>query len=569
MVSGHATRKEGVNMKLKNLTILLVLALLIGLLSVPRPVAQETTSSAFSAIPLRQQVAADLKAQGKPSPELRLPKAANNGRPFNPQDATPVGPLETPSELKALVILVQCSDTQYTYDQPVFEDLVLGNYYNPPGNFVELPDGTIVEGPTDRTLANYYQEVSFGTVGVVGTVAPWVQVENPYEYYSNGTEPYWNGFGPYPTNVQGLVEDAVLAADEYVDFSEFDTMDPYDRDEDGDFFEPDGWVDNLFVVHTGSGAEWTGQYDTIWSHSWDMWVDDFGNEIPPVIVDGVRIMDYSMEPEYGGEPMDSKGVVEDPYPPTVGVYAHEFGHVLGLPDEYDYGGESWGTDYWSLMSYGSWTGYPVYDRFSGNTPTHPSAWGMYRIGFVDPIVVTPGQLTSVELPPIETDPVIYRINVPYSGGVESYLLENRQQIGFDQGLANASPDAHGLLIYHIDDTVLNRNYWRQSEAENWAEYRWLQGKKAWTGERHYGVSLIQADDLWGLERGTWPMDYGGHPYPGTFGITSLTDDTFPNTTAYYFWPGAQAPFGHTHISITDIAETDGTITATVLVPAEQ
>ena len=556
-------------MKLRTLTILCVLALLAGLLAVPRPAAQETASGAFSAIPLRPQAAAEFKAQGKPLPAVQIPKAANNGRPFNPQDTSLVGPLDTPGELKGLVILVEFSDTEYTYERSVFEDLILGTFYDPPGNFVELEDGTIVDGPTDRTLVNYYDEVSYGTVDIFGEVAPWVQVENPYAYYSNGTSPYLNGFGPYPTNVQGLVEDAVYAADPYIDFSQYDTMDPYDQDEDGEFFEPDGWVDNLFVVHTGSGAEWTGQADTIWSHCWDLWVDDFGNEIPPVIVDGVRIMDYSMEPEYGGEPMDSKGVVEDPYPPTVGVYAHEFGHVLGLPDEYDYGGESWGTDYWSLMSYGSWTTHPVYDRFSGNAPTHPSAWGMVRVGFVDPIVVTPGESTTVELPPIETEPVIYRIDVPYSSGVESFLLENRQQIGFDLGLEMASVHAHGLLVYHVDDTVLNRNYWRQSEAENWAEYRWLQGKKAWTGERHYGVSLIQADDLWGLERGTWPMEYGGHPYPGVFGITSLTDDTFPNTTAYYFWPGAEAPFGHTYISITGIAESDGNITATVFVPAEE
>jgi hypothetical protein len=174
------------------------------------------------------------------------------------------------------------------------------------------------------------------------------------------------------------------------------------------------------------------------------------------------------------------------------------------------------------MSYGSWATYPVYLRFLGNSPTHPSAWGKVRLGFVDPIVVTPDELTSATLPPIETEPVIYRIDVPYSGGIESFLLENRQQIGFDQGLAIASDDAHGLLVYHVDDTVLNRNYSRQSEAENWKEYRWLPWKKAWTGERHFGVSLIQADDLWALEKGLWPMTTGSQPYPGTLGITSLT-----------------------------------------------
>ena len=193
---------------------------------------------------------------------------------------------------------------------------------------------------------------------------------------------------------------------------------------------------------------------------------------------------------------------------------------------------------------------------------------MYRLGFVDPIVVTPGELTSAVLPAIETEPVVYRIDVPYSGGVESFLLENRQQIGFDEGLAIASDDAHGLLVYHIDDTVLNRNYSRQNEAENWKEYRWLNWKKAWNGERHYGISLIQADDLWGLEKGLYTFSSGSDAYPGAFGVTSLSDDTFPNTTSYYFWAGSRPPFGYTHISISGISETGGVIQATLWVPGE-
>jgi hypothetical protein len=49
----------------------------------------------------------------------------------------------------------------------------------------------------------------------------------------------------------------------------------------------------------------------------------------------------------------------------------------------------------------------------------------------------------------------------------------------------------------------------------------------------------------------------------------LTDDTFPNTTSYYFWKGSYPPCGYTHISITDIAEEAGTISATLWVPAEK
>ena len=52
--------------------------------------------------------------------------------------------------------------------------------------------------------------------------------------------------------------------------------------------------------------------------------------------------DYTIEPEDG----------------AVGVMAHEFGHDLGLPDEYDtqYSGAGEPVSYWSIMASGSWAG---------------------------------------------------------------------------------------------------------------------------------------------------------------------------------------------------------------------
>ena len=115
-------------MKRRIMFILFVLALLVSLAAFSRPAAQVSASRAFSAVPLRRQVAAEFRVQGKPSPELRLPKSVNNGRPFNPSEAYPNGTIETPEELKALVILVEFSDTVHTYDQDIFEDLVLGEF---------------------------------------------------------------------------------------------------------------------------------------------------------------------------------------------------------------------------------------------------------------------------------------------------------------------------------------------------------------------------------------------------------------------------------------------------------
>jgi len=62
--------------------------------------------------------------------------------------------------------------------------------------------------------------------------------------------------------------------------------------------------------------------------------------------------------------------------PTVGVDSHEFGHLLGLPDLYDYSGNSNGVGFYSLMGAGSWGS-------KGAIPVHMDAWSKYVLGFAD------------------------------------------------------------------------------------------------------------------------------------------------------------------------------------------
>ena len=103
--------------------------------------------------------------------------------------------------------------------------------------------------------------------------------------------------------------------------------DRYDFDGDGDFNEPDGYLDHFQAVHAGGGEEAGAGEDAIWSHRWYVNSTDYGVTGPAVggqnnlyggtqIGDsGVWIGDYTVEPENGG----------------LGVFAHEFGHDLGLP----------------------------------------------------------------------------------------------------------------------------------------------------------------------------------------------------------------------------------------------
>ena len=531
------------------LRVLLILLVVLGLAGPPAVdnLPAGGTGRAFSAVPLRQAAAEALRVKGK-TLGLSFPNAINQGRKFNPVgDVIPA--LVTAPQQKVLVIFVRFTDNPpggptgrldlATY----FDAMLFGTVYDPPEY---APYGGY---PTDRTLKNYFGAVSYGSVDIVTADLPsktgWAQAGNPYGYYAKGDGVHDYGWGPYPENVQGLVVDAVKAVDGLVDFSAYAV---------------DGVVPNLFVVHAGTGAEWNGDPDIIWSHSWslDWLLGGRGYETD----DGVAINSYAMMPEVGGDLSGYTGSTSGPFPPTVGVYAHEYGHVLGLPDQYDYGYESSGTGIYSLMAGGSWNQWPADWIFAGNSPSFLDAWSRYRLGFVHPVEVLAG--TEITIPAAEVAPTVYKMVVPNSGGREYFLFENRQQIGFDEGLNVYGVDSgrlvRGLAIYHIDDTVLTRNYWRPNEAENWKEFRSEGHRRAWTGEAHYGISLIQADDRWDLEHGVFGY-FRSDLYPGSFGVTSFTSYTRPNSSSYYFWGGSAPKFGYSGVTVTDIREEGALIMA--------
>jgi immune inhibitor A len=487
----------------------------------------------FSLVPLRPEARAALKAKGKFA-RSPFPNSANRGRKFNPVGGL-VTPLSTEPSQKVLVIFID-----FTTPPPggpaarlslnYFDDMLFGDVYDPPEYANTLGH------PIDRTLKNYYAFNSYGQVDVatvninMPSALGWTHSTHPYDYYCKADGLHDNGFGPFPQNAAGLVFEAVQLVDSKVDFSQYAV---------------NGVVPNIFVVHSGTGAEWSSDPSILWSHSWSL-SEASGSALT---ADGVRVDNYAMMPEVGGDLTGYAGDASGPFPPTVGVYAHEFAHVLGLPDQYDYGYESEGTGIFSLMAAGSWNAYPAGDLFAGNSPSNLDAWSKYRLGFVVPTDVT--SPTQVTLGAAGLVPQIYKMVVPYSGGKEYYLFENRQPVNFDQGLRGGA--MHGLVIYHIDDTVLSRNYWRPNEAENWKEVRSLGWQKAWTGESHYGISVIQADDQWHLEHG---LGVGSFPdmFPGYYGKTEFSSTTAPNTSSYYFWPGAAPPFGWSHVKVSNIAE---------------
>lgn len=332
-----------------------------------------------------------------------------------------MGRLEQPvGERKALVLLVDFSDNTYQYAKAEFDSLIYGENQN--------------------SLRDYYSEVTFDvfTVSKSSIISQWLRAPELYSFYigdSFGIYP-----GNFPNNAQGIVWAACSIADPTVNFADYD-------------MDNDGIVDALFIVHAGPGAEETGNPNYVWSHKWQL--SNTGTGCPGAYEtnDGVSVDEYSMEPERF-ETYRSRI--------TVGVFAHEFGHVLGLPDLYDRDGSTVGIGDFGLMASGSWgdgngLGLP------GEYPTHFCAWSKYQLGWIDPIAVDRIGVSKREnesVPAAAADRVAYRLlEDPHGadwedagGSGEYFLAENRYQTGFDRSLPG-----DGLLILHIDDERLHND----------------------------------------------------------------------------------------------------------------
>lgn len=308
---------------------------------------------------------------------------------------------------------------------------------------------------TGKSLKNYYIENSYGKYVFDGEVHGWYRAPHPYSYYINND----NGWGTYPHNTQKLVEDTInlAASDPTITWSSFDN-------------DNDHIIDHLVIVHAGAEAAYTGNLNDIWAHVW---------EINPVTRNGYKFQYYGMVSEYINWFFDTQ---------RTGIDSHEFGHLLGLPDLYDYSGNSNGVGNFSLMSYGSWLD-------DGMTPCHLDAWSKYFLGFSNTITNPSG---TIPISYAETYDTIYKFTTQYSN--EYFMVENRQNLYYDSYLP-----ANGLLVWKVNES--------KSTNDN---------------ELCFKVALIQADGRRDLENS---VNYGdsGDPFPGSSIKRALGISTTPNT----------------------------------------
>ncbi len=255
------------------------------------------------------------------------------------------------------------------------------------------------------SMRNFYIEQSSNRYAVNGDVTDWVQV--PYNAAAYGRN-YCGGIVCAQTwvfvnhsadawyNAQIAAGKTQAEINAYL--AKFDVWDRYDADGDGNFNEPDGYIDHFQSVHAGEGEETGGGAqgtDAIWSHRWYAYYSANGPDgAGPHGYGGIRIGasnywigDYTVEPENGG----------------VGVFAHEFGHDLGLPDLYDTSGNTGGaensTGFWTLYSSGSYGSTGVAADGIGSKPIPMSAYEKIFLGWSNYQVVGYGQPASVKLGP--------------------------------------------------------------------------------------------------------------------------------------------------------------------------
>ena len=359
---------------------------------------------------------------------------------------------------KMLVILMSFSDYAFTTPKQDVDDLFNQVGYSKNGH--------------PGSVHDYFDASTSGMLNLSATVVgPYVS-DSVQSYYGK-QEGSINDL-----NVRALIKEAVKKANDDVDYSEFTNG------------NPNNYVSCVYVIYAGYAQSSNAGYpDLIWPHRSVIY--------PQIILDGAKIQDYGCSSELDG-------VVGYGSPMSIGTICHEFSHVLGQPDHYDTDYEENGSAFhpgeWDIMSSGNYNGDSKF----------PPLWNAKErsnrgyMTFIDAEV--DNDYTLEELSKSNKSVRLKYSNLPN----EYYILENRQQKGFDYYLPG-----HGLLIYKVDN---NASGWSSNCAN--------------CDTSRLGFELITANgSKHTYSWGGW--SYGqNQPFPGSTNKRSFTDNTDPSSKSY-------------------------------------
>lgn len=251
--------------------------------------------------------------------------------------------------------------------------------------------------PQSASLRAYYRLQSSGRYDMDGMVTDWVKL--PWNEARYGTD-NCSESGQCRTNwdmirdatdswykserAKGRTPEQIKAQ-----LAEYDVWDRYDADHDGNFDEPDGYLDHLVVVHAGKDQTWGGGTqgkDAVWAHRWFAYWNQAGSAGP----EGNKA---------GGTPVGDSGIWAGDYltggeNSGAGLFAHEFGHDLGLPDLYSSDGDN-SVNFWSLMSSASYLGKGR--NSTGEFPGDLDPWSKLQLGWLRYTEADAGRTTRATL----------------------------------------------------------------------------------------------------------------------------------------------------------------------------
>jgi M6 family metalloprotease-like protein len=359
-------------------------------------------------------------------------------------------------------------------------------------------------GPGD--LDDFFNEISYGKLKMVGTVVgnqagtDCIALGHDRAYYNtNDNDPKTTADN---NRDDDLVREAVEAAKDYVNFADYDN--------DGD-----GTVDALGIIYAGGGphdgcatdnAPSGSGSDHLWPHKTDL--------ATTASVDGKTVRSYILNSELTYAIATPPPATPCNQIQTIGLFAHELGHSLGLPDLYDVlkkdvkdDPSGSGVDTWSAMAsqYVSTTN-------NADTPPHYDAWSKAFEGWVTPIVHQPGDRFVEPITQVEDGGEVHQFRdnqggFEQGGSGEYFLVENRQKTKFDAGLKGC-----GLLVWHIDEAKTTNQ------------------DGGHTAALHRLVDIDEADGLAQLDANGGAD--AGDPFPGTSNNLLWGDATNPNSKLY-------------------------------------
>ena len=413
---------------------------------------------------------------GTPEPFISKPGIPFSQRVLTQKRARALAPTAYPATVKVLFLRVDFpADTATT---------TTGNGLWTDPLYAHNGDADYWVNKNRLALINYYTEVSYGKLTLDITISPSIyRLPKTMTQYGSETA----------AEIESLIVDSITVADPSTNFMAYDAV---------------------LITHAGTGKETDTNNDTpgdIWSlHYADATISAGNSAITaPLIADGVVITEALLVSQTGTQ----DGDIIDP----LGIYAHEFGHWLGLPDLYVTSlFPDWdGIGAWGLMGGGTYT--QGADGVRGSAPAHMEAWSKIHMGWVVPQTFTadpdPGSQT---LPAVETNATIFKIPASSTTPSQYYLLENRRKTGVNAGFDIGLP-GEGLLIWLVDELAIAEGIPNNTVNNNRARP---------------GIKLMEADGDNALNIPGGDDGSSGDPFPGQAGNAYFTPRTVPAAIPY-------------------------------------